>query len=485
MRITAGAALSLLVILSLACGGSGRPGLLGEMPAGLDFYITFRPEEVGVSHILTSLGESGLDRIDELALVGAALGVDPLSWEGWVEAAGIDPEGEIGVAGYLSGGGSSAAAVFLPVADPSALESLRAAAVPDAGMRVSEWRDGMWVLYASRLPQQLEMMADAVEAGERLADTDDFTRLWDALDPGEADIYLYARTHDRPELDALLLALEEEGSVARGAAAALPSGDRFSQSLEVMSRGPAGHRPGLPPDVDVVVRSTVDMGAAIDMAEDRMPPDAEQGLAMLGFDSVEDMLSMFSGDSWAAVDLSGDRVRGMGAIGLDDPSAMEGFLRRLSGFAAMGEQGIDRIQSGGVSGYSIPVSSVPGSLPLEVGVSGSALYILYGYSLEDSPAWSSAPGPEEALGVDEGAPVFISGDLSGLRRHVPGDTGDMLPEAGRFALSIRSEGNAAVLEGALDTGEERAFAAIVGAAFTTGMRLYEARVNPPEEVDSK
>ncbi len=487
MRMLTAVSLSLLALalLSSGCGGKARPGLLGEMPAGLDFYLAFSPEGLGLSEALESLREAGLEGSNELAMAGAALGIDPLSWDDWVEATGLDPQGEIGFAGYMSQGEISAMALFLPVSDPAALESFLEAAPEESGVRLSEWTDGMWALLASDVPQQLETIAEAAEGGRRLAEDEDFALLWDALSAGQSDAYVYVRTHGQPELQAVLLALEEEGGVARAAAAALPSGPQFAQSLDVLARGPAGTEPGLPPDVDIVVRSTADMGAVAEMAEDRMPPDASQGLNMLGFDSMEDMLSMFSGDSWGAVDLSGGSVRGLAVIGLDDPEAMEGFLGRLSGFAAMGDQQVDRIQGAGVSGYSIPISSGSDSWPLEVGVSGSALYVLYGYSLQDAPGWSSTPGAEDALGIDHGAPVFVSGDISEIRDHIPEDGEGILPNADRFALSIRSEGDAAVMEGALDTGEERAFVAVAQAAFTTGMRVYEARITPPEEVESK
>jgi len=478
-------AVMLLALLSPGCGGGGRPGLMGELPPGMDFYLTMSPEGVGVREILGSLRGTELDGSDELAIAGAALGIDPLSWDEWVAATGLNPEAEMGLAGYASGGRGTAVAVFLPVSDPAILESFLDVVPEEAPLRLSEWSDGMWVILVSEVPQQLDMMGEALESGQRLADDEDFGRLWDALGDGGSDAHVYVRTHDQPELEAVLLALEEDGGVARARAAALPSDPQFAQSLSVMQRGPAGDRPGLPSGVDLVVRSTVSMDAVGDMARDQMPPDAEQGLAMLGFESVDHMLSMFSGDSWGAVDLSSDQIRGLAVIGLDDAGAMDGFLSRLSGFAAMGDQQVDRVRGGGVSGYSIPISSGPGAPPLEVGVFGPGLYILYGYSLQDVSGWSSRAAADEALGIDGAAPVFLAGDMSGVRRRIPGDTGELLPEAGRFAVSIRAEGDVAVMEGALDTGEDRAFAAIFSAAFTAGYRAFEARANPPEEVDSK
>lgn len=478
-------AVAVAALLLPGCGGGGRPGLMGELPPGMDIYLTMSPEGVGVREILGSLRETALGGSEELAIAGSALGIDPLSWDEWVTATGLDPDAEMGVAVYASGSQPSAVALFLPVSDPATLESFLDVIPEDEEVRLSRWRDDMWVILASEVPQQLDMMAEALDSGERLADDQDFARLWDALGGGGADAHLYVRTHDRPELEAVLLALEEDGGVARVRAAALPSGPQFARSLSVMERGPAGDRPGLPSDVDLVVRSTVSMDAVDDMVRDQMPPDAEQGLAMLGFESVDDMLAMFSGDSWGAVDLSSDQIRGLAVIGLDDAGAMEGFLSRLSGFAAMGDQQVDRVRGGGVSGYSIPISSGPGAPPLQVGVSGSGLYILYGYSLEDVPGWSSRPATDEALGIDGSAPVFLAGSISGVRRRIPEDTGELLPEADRFAASIRAEGDVAVMEGALDTGEDRAFAAMARAVFSAGYRVYEARVTPPEEVDSK
>ena len=172
MKRLAGAVCVVLVLalLSPGCGGGGRPGLMGELPPGMDFYLTMSPQGIGIGEILGSLRETALDGSDELAIAAAALGIDPLSWDEWVTATGLDPDAEMGMAGYASGGRRSAVAIFLPVSDPATLESFLEVVPEEAGVRLFEWRDGMWVILASEVPQQLDMMAEALESGERLAD---------------------------------------------------------------------------------------------------------------------------------------------------------------------------------------------------------------------------------------------------------------------------------------------------------------------------
>lgn len=463
----------LMVFLSAGCGGGRDPQLLGRMPSGLDFYLTVSQEEAGVAGILESLDDAGLRTSPEWSAAAASLGMDPLSWDDWVSSMGLDPTDEIGLAGYMGGDVPSALVVFLPVSDSNRLEAFVSAIPGDAPLQLRSWREGWWAMYASEVPQQLEMIVEEVEGGRTLADDEDFQRLWSGVSRRQASVYAYLRMPAREELETLLLAAGAEGTVASASIAMVPSDPAAAEGLEVMRRGPAGSVPGLPDDVDMVLRSTVDMDRVTEMAEGQLPPDAQQGLAMMGFDSVEDMLAMFSGDSWMAVDLSGSNVRGLAVVGLRDASAMEGLLSRVSGFAAMGGQEIGTVSGGGVTGYSIPMAGSGGAWPLEIGVAEGALYVLYGYSLSDAGGWS-APDEEDALGVDHGAPVFAFGDLRGLRRHLPGGAGDILPEAGGIAMSISSDGEALVVEGALETGSSTPLAAIAAAAYSALAPKMEA-----------
>ncbi|MGM0627947.1 MAG: hypothetical protein ACQETZ_07300, partial [Candidatus Fermentibacterota bacterium] len=73
---------------------------MGELPPGMDIYLTMSPEGVGVREILGSLRETALGGSEELAIAGSALGIDPLSWDEWVTATSLDPDAEMGVAVY-------------------------------------------------------------------------------------------------------------------------------------------------------------------------------------------------------------------------------------------------------------------------------------------------------------------------------------------------------------------------------------------------
>ena len=469
MRKIAVVTLTMVVaVLMTGCGGGGEDALITELPAGMDFYLTVSPEKVGMARILEAVEESGLGGEPQLAAMGAALGFDPLDWDEWVGAMGLDPQGEIGFAGYMAGGEMTALALFLPVTDSQALQSFLELVPEEAPMEAGQWREGWWAVYFSEVPQQLQsIMEGAAEEGQ-LGEDPDFDSLWPAVSGPEAVAYMYLRAHGENDLEALLLSLEVDGTVARTMAAIVPSENEMLEGMEVMTRGPSGSEPGLPTGMDVVARSTVDMGAVADMASEQMPPDANQGLAMMGFDSIDDMLGMFSGDSWAAVDLSGESVRGLVVIGLDDAEAMAGFLSRLSGFAAMGGQEIETIAEGGVTGYRIPLPPEVGPWPLEIGVSNSGLFILWGYSLGDVSGWSAEPASHEALGIDHQAPLYISGDLTDLRRHLPPGAEEFMPSASRFAISMDADGDALVLQGALDTGSDNPLAEVF-TGFLAGM----------------
>ena len=61
----------------------------------------------------------------------------------------------------------------------------------------------------------------------------------------------------------------------------------------------------------------------------KIPAIADMGAAIIGFESINDILDIFPGDAWLALQTDGDTYAGMIAYGLSDAGALQELLMEL------------------------------------------------------------------------------------------------------------------------------------------------------------
>ena len=387
-----------LLLIVAGCGPAGRDvPLLDDMPPGYDIYVVLDTQELGMDELLGSLEDSGLLPGSDLDMVGAVLGFEPLDWAGWVEFFDLS-EGRLGlVIGMDRSGEPEVVALYLPSGDPEGVEAKLRELVPsEAGLAVFESGSHTVVALAESDDSSDDFRRDC--GSETLsADDEGYASARNLLELDGSGVTVFARLPEEEPVRMALLSLVTDGpSISYEIVAEVDDPDFREIATALEATGPSGDFVVLE-EAFVAARFSFDMTPLAELASAEAPPDAMMGVAMLGFESVEELLSIFSGDVVICVSDLHEFFTGAIAIGLADEEAGEQLLESLTALAGMGGPGgLESFEHEGSTAYRIDAD---GTL-IEAGIFGGALYVTVDASLEQL-----AEGPDlvtyiSRLGID-------------------------------------------------------------------------------------
>jgi hypothetical protein len=471
VRLSVIVAASLLVLA--ACGQERHePGLLDAMPAGYDVYVTFSPSQVGIAEVLDNvkgfLSESG----QQLPVpIDAALGFDPFQWIGWEDALSLDPQGEMGLVVGFDGDEPYVIALFLSSTDADRVEgfvdAIRAAA-PDMDATVKVITAGDYVVLAAA-PEQAVVDDFEASLSTSLTSDEDFAELRGLSVTCVPAVEVYATGSTlagEGEIDEVLMTFYTEEASLGFQFLVRTFNTEVIESSTMLAQNPNGGSARIPGDAIGAVRVSMDIDKVKEMTAEYIPPDAQMGVAMLGFESIDDMFDMFTGDAWFALRTDGREYAGMVAYGLADKGALDDMLTRMSGMMGMSGQGFSSFQFQGHTCYSVDVDLVEGISSLEMGIVGDAMVVAGGYTLQEVADGITFTDymRQNGLGVPDEGGFALAADLGGLAgayglNEASGNVADF-EEFGFLALSGSTDRAIFQMRGSVNFGSGNPFAVI-------------------------
>jgi hypothetical protein len=330
-------------------------------------------------------------------MAGSVLGFEPLDWDGWVDFFDLS-DGFLGlVVGMDNSGEPEVVALYLPSGDPEGVEEkLRELMPSEAGLAVFESGEHTVIAMAEDDDTSDDFRREC--GTETLASDDEgYSTARDLLELGGSGVTVFARLPEDEPVGMILLSAVNDGSSLRYEMVAEVDDPDFAEMAPALeARGPSGTFSVLEESF-VAARFSFDMAPLVELASEEAPPDAMMGVAMLGFESIEELLSIFSGDIVICVSDLDEFMTGAIAIGLEDEGAGQQFLESLSGLAGMGgPEALETFEHEGASAYRIDVD---GTL-IEAGVFDGALYITVDASLEELSEGPDLTGYISGLGID-------------------------------------------------------------------------------------
>jgi hypothetical protein len=495
VRLSVIIAASILVLA--ACGPEKHePGLLDAMPAGYDVYVTFNPSEVGIAEVLDNvkgfLSEAG----QQLPVpLDAALGFDPFVWSGWEGALALDPQGEMGLVVGFDGEEPYVIALFLSSTDADRVEGFVGAirtAAPDMDATVEVATAGDYVVLAAA-PEQAVVDDFVSSLGTGLTSDEDFSELRGLSVPCVPAVEVYATGSTlagEGEVDEVLMTFYTEEASLGFQFLVRTFNTEAIESSAMIAQDPNGGSAMIPGDVTGAVRVSMDIDKVKEMVGEYMPPDARMGVAMLGFDSIDDMFDMFTGDAWFALRTDGTEYAGMVAYGLADKGAFEDMMATMSGMMGMSGQGFTTFQFQGHTCYRIDVDLVEGISTLEMGIVDDAMVVAGGYTLQEVADGVTFSDYMQRTGLDvpdKGGFAFAAdlGELAGAYdlNEASGNVADF-EKFGFVALSGNSDRAIFQLSGSVDFGSGNPFAVIADmiASIAMARMSYPAVTQAPIEM---
>lgn len=467
-------AVSILVML---CGcGKGPDTLLARLPVGSDVYVSVDPVQLSLDEVLQKLEAFPQVQFGAAAME-TVLGFSPLRWSSWEDHLGLRADGRVALIVRMEQDEPELVCLVLPTSDTGALESLLEK-VPqsEASFWVSQWDQDYVMLAAAEERSAISDFSSTVE-GDRLDSQETLSLLRGDMEDGEPAVEIYALPQEQ-DVDAVYLSVSAEGSRLSGRLSAIPRGPGYEQfGASVFSSGSAGTAMRFPGDLAVMGRLSLDAGKLAEMAAEQMPPDANAGLAFLGFSSIEEFMSAFNGDIFLGMADDVVSPRMVGGIGVADEEAVAGILSRLQGIMAMsGEQSVESFTFEGRPAFAMEAPVQGGSQRVEVGLGYGALYVVIGYDLGDVSGWQEYDAIAAGLGA--GSPGSGSGHMvldlqSGmelLQSQAGVDLGDV-PDMGWASMRLTTEQRMIVIEADLDTGASKPFLAMAELLLAVGRQL--------------
>ena len=380
--------LAVLLIITSCGQDKHEPALLDSMPAGYDIYVTFRPSEIDAGAILSNIREIAMQAQQQMPFpVAGILGFDPFDWDAWVSTFALDPEGEIGLVIALADDEPELIALFLPSTEPD---------------RVQEFIDGL-VSQApdmEAIPLITESEGYVILAGAPEQSILDEFNASLGTHVGTDEIYAELREQSVPCTSAIEVFIDAPVLAESGQEAMLVTCFSVESNLSIqfisrmysmealeysalVSHEPSGNSMKIPADATCAMHVSMDMAALKGMVTSNMPPDAQMGAAMLGFGSINELLDIFSGDAWFALQTDGENYSGLVAYGLSNAGALQELLGNLTGLMEMAGEDYTSFQFQGNTCFRIDVQGLPGIESFEIGVVDDVFVIAGGYSLQN------------------------------------------------------------------------------------------------------
>lgn len=475
------------VLVLASCGQEKRePTLLDSMPAGYDLYLTFNPSEIDIDAVLSSMEDIAAGARQQMPWpVAGALGFDPFTWDGWVDALALSPGGEVGFVVGLDNDEPEVIALFLPSTDPDRIRGfVEAIASQVLGMdmiRLVTESEGYVVLAIAEEQSILDELETSL--GTLVGTDEEFAELRAKSTAGIPAMEFFAKAgvfSREGEVETVMVSCFSEESSLGFQFLFRTYNMEAIESSAVIASEPNGGSAMIPDDVTGAMRVSMDMDAVKDMMADYMPPDAQMGIAMLGFESVNDMFDIFSGDAWLALHTDGDSYAGMIAYGLADKGAFQDLLERMSGMMAMSGEGFSTFQFQGRTCFRVDADIVEGIESIEIGIVDDAMVAVGGYTLQNVADGVTFNNFLEQTGLDvadDGGFAFAA-DLGALAvaYDLNRETGEIVDfeEFGYVAMSGASDRAIFQLSGSIDFGSGNPFAIMADCVAVIAIaRMYE------------
>jgi len=494
MKIQVSGMMLLLTLLVLSCGQAPREAsLLDVMPAGHDIYLTFNPSEIDIDEVLSSVEEIASQGGSMPMIVSGVLGFDPFDWDGWNDALALRTDGEMGIVINMddSGDEPELIALFLSSEDVNVVEDFFAVLMAqanddDASFLVTESEGYVVVAVA---PSQA-LIDDFEESIGILIDTDEeFSRLREKSTVGVPAVEIFAHIglmSRTDEVETMLLTCFVDDSRLGFQILVRTLNMEAIQSSRVVASSANAGSANIPSDATGAVRVSVDIDAVKEMMAENMPPEAQMGVAMLGFESIDDLFDAFSGDTYFSIRTDGSEFAGVIQYGLSNKGAIEDLLDNLSGMMAMSGQEFTTIEFQGSTCYTFEAEIAPGIDGIELGIVDNFLAVAGGYTLSDVAGGKSFSDYLEDTGLgieDEGGFVIVAnlGELA--------EAFDLNEEAGNlvdfekygyFALTGNTDNDVFAVSGAVDMGGGNPFVVVADAiAILVNARVEATFTAPP------
>ena len=481
-------ALAILLIIASCGQDKHEPALLDSMPAGYDIYVTFRPSEIDADAILSNIKEIAMQAQQQMPFpVAGVLGFDPFDWDAWVSTFALDPEGEIGLVIALADDEPELIALFLPSTDAEKLQEFVDALVSQApdmeAIPLITESEGYVILAGA--PRQSILDEFNASLGTHVGTDDIYAELREQSVPctSAIEVFVDASVLAESEMEAMLVTcFSVESNLSIQFISRMYSMEALEYSA-LVSHEPSGNSMKIPADATCAMHVSADMAALKEMVTSNMPPDAEMGAAMLGFESINEILDIFSGDAWFALQTDGDTYSGMVAYGLSDTGALQELLDKLSGLMGMSGEDYTSFQFQGNTCFRIDVGGLAGIESLEIGVVDDVFVVAGGYTLQNVADGVTFDNYLERTGLDiedEGgfalaADVGALADAYELNRET--DNIVDFEDLGFVTISGTADGAIIQFNASIDFGSGNPFAIIID----TGARLALDRMPAPVE----
>jgi len=482
---------TMLLLMVLSCGSESREsGLLDSMPAGHDIYITFNPFEIGIDEVLSSVEEIVSQGEQLPVAVSDILNFDPFDWEGWTEALALRPDGEMGLLLNMddSGDEPELIALFLSSSDASLVEEffngiLTQADAPDVYYLVTESQEYVVLAIA---PSQ-DLIDDFEESLGTLINTDrEFNQLREKSAAGVPALEIFAEVglmSSENEVELMLLScFADDANLGFQIVVKAHDADAL-ESAAVVSASPNSGSASIPSDAIGALRLSLDIEVLKEMIPSAIPPEGEMAAGMLGFNSINDFIDVFSGDMFFAIRTDGSEYAGVIQYGLEDKNAIDDLLTGLSEImGGTSGQGYSTFDFQGSTCYRFDVEIAPGINSTEAGIVDDFLVLAGGYTLADVAEGISFSEFLEntGLGIKDDGGFAIAVDIGLVMEafDVSSQTGDLLDleELGYFVLTGNIQADVFEINGAVDLGSGNPFVTImdaIGVIYTTQTDVSE------------
>ncbi len=450
------------------------------MPAGYDIYITFSPSEIDADAILSSIEESKAQAHQQMPWpVAGILGFDPFDWDAWIETFALDPNGEIGMVIALADDEPELIAFFLPSTDADKVRGfvddlIAQAPDMDAFTLITESESTVILAIA---PEQSILDEFDTSLGETIETDENYSVLREQSAPGTPgmEVFIDAAVLSDSELEGILVTCFPVDSRLTLQFITQMTGVEGLEYASIVSQEPGGNIMKIPADATSAMHVSFDMAAIKEMVTGSLPPDAHMGAAMLGFESFDDIIDIFSGDAWFALHTDGERYSGMIAFGLSDTGALLELLESLTGLMGMSGEEYNSFQFQGNTCLSIDVGNLAGIETIEIGIVDDVFVVAGGYTLQEVADGITFDDYLELTGLDitdEGG-FALAADLGALA-----DAYDLnsemdniidFDEFGFVSMSGISNGDISQFQVSIDFGTGNPFVAITN---TVTMMAY-------------
>ena len=475
-----------------------RTLLLDSMPAGYDFYLTLNPERIGMEEVLSNLAEGILPEEGNLLEIEDALGFDPLDWNGWVNALALDPEEEIGLIIDFDRDDVLLVAVYMSSSNTDAIERFYA--------RITEHADDPEILFMESGSYTIAAIADSSAVLERFEESlgngidadESFNRFRHESSHCIPAAELYVRPGEisgQDAVESLFFTCSTDGTVLKSNLLVFIIDDDVIMYSSMIASEPNGGDANIPSDISGALRISFDMETLKSFIiseglNKEMGPDMD----IFGFDSMEELIDAFSGDTYFALNLENEEYTGVLEYGLTASDRIDTVLSNIYDLLVMsGGYDLMSFDFHGSTCYGIEGNIADGIDATEFGVLDDMLVVARGFTLQDVAEGisfenyiaSSGLGMENSGGfmlIADMGPVAETLDLNReLNQEIDFD------KIGYIGISVDVNDGLFVMNMALDTGEDNPFLFISDALVSAGSRMfipraaYPAEQNPPSD----